>query len=137
MRGKSKMENTLSVVIECNECGKSFKADAENVKTMRVKSDDKEFKLVYVDCENCNKRHFVQIDDDETEKLKIRNLVMFKKLSTKKLAGKKVTKTENRIFKELREKLSDLRVGLMKEYEGQVVTDTLTGELVTLHFTFC
>ena len=131
------MENTLNVVIECNECNKSFKADAENVKVMKVKSEKEELKLVYVDCTNCNKRHYVQVDNEETEKLKARNLVMFKKLSTKKLAGKNVTKTENRIFKELREKLSDLRVGLMKEYEGHVVTDTITGEPITLHFTFC
>lgn len=131
------MENTLNVVIECNECNKSFKADAENVKVMKVKSEKEELKLVYVDCTNCNKRHYVQIDDDETEKLKVKNLVMFKRLSTKKLAGKNVTKTDNRVFKELREKLLDLRVELMKEYEGQVVTDTRTGEPITLHFTFC
>lgn len=131
------MENTLNVVIECNECNKSFKADAENVKVTTIECNGNKFKVVYVDCTNCNKRHFVQIDDDETEKLKIRNLVMFKKLASKKSSGKKVTKTENRIFKELRDKLLNLRVGLMKEYEGKEVTDTLTGETFQIHFTFC
>lgn len=131
------MENTLNVVIECNECNKSFKADVENVKVTTIECNGDKLKVVYVDCTNCNKRHYVQIDNDETEKLKIRNLVMFKKLASKKSSGKKVTKTENRIFKELRQKLLDLRVGLMKEYEGKEVTDTLTGETFQIHFTFC
>lgn len=131
------MENTLNVVIECNECNKSFEANAENVKVTTLECDGNKLKVVYVDCTNCNKRHYVQIDNDESEKLKVRNLVMFKKLASKKSSGKKVTKTENRIFKELREKLLDLRVGLMKEYEGKEVTDTLTGETFQIHFTFC
>lgn len=131
------MDNKLSVTLECMDCKNNFEADAENVKVLKAKFEDNTLDIIYVDCPTCGRRHYVQIDNDETSKLKVRNLLMFKKLSKKKLADKSISKYENKMFKGLREKLLDLRAELMKEYEGRIVTDTLTGESVTLHFTFC
>jgi len=129
--------NGLSVNIECIDCKNSFEANAENVKTTEVNSEGNTLSIIYVDCPNCGRRHYVQIDNDESSKLKIRNLITFKKLSKKKLSGKKIGKSESKAFEGLRKQLSDLRAELMKQYEGQIVTDTLTGESVTLHFTLC
>lgn len=131
------MENKLNVYIECTDCENSFEANINNVKQLDVKDEDKLLKVIYVDCPVCDRRHYVQIDNDESNKLKVQNLLMFKKLSQKKLDGKTIGKKENNTFKGLREKLLDLRADLMKEYEGRIVTDTLTGESVTLHFTLC
>lgn len=131
------MENNLKVILECIDCKNSFEADATNIKNMNVTCDGNTFGLIYVDCPSCGRRHYVQIDSDETNKLKVQNLIMFKKLSKKKLSGKNISSLENKTFKGLREKLLDLRTELMKEYEGRIVTDTITGESVTLHFTFC
>lgn len=131
------MENSLNVVIECIDCKESFEANGENVKQQELKDEDKIIKVIYVDCPHCNRRHYVQIDNDESSKLKVQNLLMFKKLSRKKLNGKQISKKENTIFKNLRDKLLDLRADLMEEYEGRIVTDTLTGESITLHFTLC
>lgn len=131
------MENSLNVVIECIDCKESFEANAENVKQNEFKDEDKTLKVIYVDCPHCNKRHYVQIDNDESNKLKVQNLLMFKKLSKKKLDGKTIGRKENNTFKSLRQRLLDLRADLMKEYEGRIVTDTLTGESVALHFTLC
>lgn len=131
------MENKFSVSIECMDCKNSFEANADNVKVMNVLSKDNTLKVIYVDCPSCGRRHFVQIDSDETDRLKVQNLLMFKKLSKKKLSCKSIGKRESESFKGLREKLLNLRAELMKEYEGQTVTDTITGESVTLHFTLC
>lgn len=125
------------VVLECMDCKENFEANVNNVKSMMVEYEGNKLKIIYVDCPNCGKRHYVQIDNDESSSLMVRNLLMFKKLSKKKLSGKSIGKTENKTFKGLREKLLDLRTELMKEYEGRIVTDTITGESVTLHFTFC
>ena len=131
------MENGLTTKIECIECKEKFSADVTNVKQMNAECNGNTLNIIYVDCQFCGRRHYVQIDNDESSKLKTRNLVWFKKLSKKKLSGKKIGKTENNTFKSLRKELLDLRTELMKEYEGQTVTDTLTGESVTLHFIVC
>lgn len=131
------MENKLNVYIECTDCENSFEANINNVKQLDVKGGNKLLKVIYVDCPVCDRRHYVQIDNDESNKLKVQNLLMFKKLSQKKLDGKTIGRKENNTFKGLREKLLDLRAELMKEYEGRTVTDTLTGESITLHFTLC
>ena len=131
------MEKGLEVSFKCIECEESFKANANNVKQLDVKDEDKLLKVIYVDCPVCDRRHYVQIDNDESNKLKVQNLLMFKKLSQKKLDGKTIGRKENNTFKSLRQRLLDLRADLMKEYEGRIVTDTLTGESVTLHFTLC
>ena len=131
------MKSTLNVAIECMGCKESFEANIENVKQKEYEYEGNKVKIVYVDCPSCNRRHYVQIDNEESDRLKVNNLLMFKKLSKKKLSDKRVTKTENKTFKSLRNQLLDLRTELMKEYEGRTVTDTLTGESVTIHFTFC
>lgn len=131
------MENSLNVYIECTDCENSFEANVNNVKQLDVKDENKLLKVIYVDCPVCDRRHYVQIDNDESNKLKVQNLLMFKKLSKKKLDGKTIGRKENNTFKSLRERLLNLRADLMKEYEGRIVTDTLTGESITLHFTLC
>lgn len=127
----------LNTEFQCMDCKKSFKIDTGNVKQIEVESNGNKLIITYVDCQFCGRRHYVQIDNDESSKLKVRNLVMFKKLSKKKLSGKRISKLENNSFKSMAQALLDLRTNLMKEYEGQTVTDTLTGEPVTIHFTFC
>ena len=131
------MEKGLEVSFKCIECEESFKANANNVKVMEAEYDDSKLQIVYVDCPKCNKRHFVQIDDDRTSKLKARNFIMFKRLAKKKLSGKKIGKQENLAFKNLADTLLELRADLMKEYEGRTVTNTLTGEPELIHFTIC
>lgn len=131
------MDNGLVVRLECIDCKKSFEANSSNVKIIKVEHDGNILDVIYVDCEHCGKRHYVQVDNDESNKLKVKNLLMFKKLSKKKLADKNISKYENKMFKGLRENLLDLRAELMKEYEGKIVTDTITGEQITLHFVSC
>lgn len=124
-------------MLECIDCKKSFEANSENVKQMEAECNGNKLTIIYVDCQFCGRRHYVQIDNEESNKIKIRNLLWFKKLSKKKLSGKKIGKSENNTFKSLRKQLLDLRTELMKEYDGQTVTNTLTGESEVIHFTFC
>lgn len=125
------------VSIECIDCKKSYGVNSENLKRISVTCDGNELEVLYIDCPYCGKRHYVQIDDKESSKMKVKALVMFKKLSEKKLSGRRVGKLEATSFEKLRNKLSETRTKLMSEYEGRIVTDTLTGRPVELHFTYC
>ena len=125
------------VKIECTDCKKPYGVNGENLKQISVTCDDNVLEVLYVDCPYCGKRHYVQIDDKESNKMRVRALVMFKKLSEKKLSGRRIGKMEATSFEKLRNKLSETRTKLMSEYEGRIVTDTLTGRPVELHFTYC
>lgn len=131
------MKNNNVVEIECIDCKKPYDVNHENLKQISVTCDDNKLEVLYVDCPYCGKRHYVQIDDEESNKMRVKALVMFKKLSEKKLSGRRVGKLEASSFEKLRNKLSEARTKLMSEYEGRIVTDTLTGRPVELHFTYC
>lgn len=131
------MENNMTQAVQCKSCGSKFMISENNV------IHEKEFKdkdgqtiyITYFDCPHCQDRHYVQVDNNVTLKIKKQCLDMFASLAKIKLAKKKVPIQQHNRFDKSRKKLSNMRLELMKQYQDSMVTDTETGAEIHLEFT--
>lgn len=131
------MENNMTQAVQCKSCGQKFmltNREVEHEKQFKDKDGQTIF-ITYFDCPNCQDRHYVQIDNAETLKLKKKCLDMFASLAKIKIAKKPIPNQQRSKFDSSRKKLSDKRFELMKQYEDSMVTDTETGVEIHLKFT--
>lgn len=131
------MENNMTQAVQCKSCGKSFIISNDNV-THEKEFKDKDGQTIYItyfDCPHCQDRHYVQVDNNITLKIKKQCLDMFASLAKIKLAKKRVPIQQRNKFNSGRKKLSDKRFELMKQYEDSIVTDTETGAEIHINFT--
>ena len=131
------MENNMTQAVTCKSCGKNFMISNDNV-THEKKFNDKDGQTIYItyfDCPHCQDRHYVQVDNDITLRLKKNCLDMFASLAKIKMSKKSVPIQQRNKFKSSRKKLSDKRFELMKQYEDSMVTDTETGAEIHINFT--
>lgn len=131
------MENKMTQAVQCKSCGNKFMISENNV-THEKAFKDKDGQTIYItyfDCPNCQDRHYVQVDNNITLKIKKECLEMFASLAKIKIAKKKVPIQQRNRFDSSRKKLSDKRFELMKQYEDSMVTDTETGAEIHINFT--
>lgn len=129
----------LNFKVECKDC-KSVIDVTKQTTTFNVLHKTKSGQailLTYFDCPVCKARHYVQIDDRHTSELKKSVLQQATRMFAKKHKGKAVPESQRIRFNKQKDKLTMLRNELMKKYEGETVTNTITGEEVELHFTIC
>lgn len=124
-------------LFECEECKTRFYLGGNSV-DLRYKvpfksKDGRSIFMTYYDCPKCRKRHYVQIDDAYSIKIKKETSDMFKKLSKKRLNFRSIAKDKNEKFKKLNNKLNKYRFDLKKEFEGQVIISE-SGLEVEVHF---
>ena len=91
--------------------------------------------MTYLDCPDCQERHYVQVDNQQSREVKKKTQRMFKQLSVMKNKNKPIPKQQQNKFNRLRKDLNDRRFELMKQYDGSTVTDTETGDKIKLNFT--
>lgn len=128
----------MQLMVECEECKQKFAIGSEQAPNSLT--NKKEFKvnglsifLTYYDCPFCGKRHFVQIDDANSLSI-LRDVVkQFSRLANKRRQYKDIPEKQSTKFKKTRQRLSDYRLGLMKEYTGKVIQDE-AGTEYTLRF---
>lgn len=112
-------------LFECETCGTKFYLGKNGVEIkygVPFKTrDGRSIFITYYDCPNCDRRHYVQVDDTRSNKMKKEASIMFKKLSKKRLDFKDIPKNQNEKFKKLNKKLEDYRYELKKEFNGQVI----------------
>lgn len=131
------MENNMTQAVQCKSCGSKFMISENNV------THEKEFKdkngqtiyITYFDCPHCQDRHYVQVDNNITLRLKKQCLDLFAYLAKFKIAKKPVPSQQHNKFDKSRKKLSNMRFELMKQYQDSMVTDTETGAEIHLEFT--
>lgn len=130
-------QGVVSQKVECKKCKSVFTISPTNI-TFDKRFEDKNGKSIlvtYFDCPDCQERHFVQIDDTHSREIKKKVTKMFGKLSVCKNKNISIPKQQQNKFNGLRTTLMMSRQQLMKQYEGSIVTDTETGEQITLNFT--
>ena len=112
------MSKLLNFSIECTGCGKK----------------------VYFDCPQCGKRHFVQIDNDESLIALGNTKRLVKELSYSLANGRHLSdKQKNKKKKKIdsaKDRLSNLRLGLMKKYNGEMLYYP-DGKSFVISFTIC
>lgn len=131
------MEKSMTQAVQCKSCGSKFMISENNVtheKTFKDK-DGQTIYITYFDCPNCQDRHYVQVDNNKTLKIKKKCLDMFASLAKIKIAKKSVPSQQRNKFDNSRKKLSEERFELMKQYQDSMVTDTETGAEIHLEFT--
>lgn len=124
-------------LFKCEDCGTNFYLGAEGVEVKYgVPFKTKEGRSIFVtyyDCPNCDRRHYVQIDDAYSNKMKKETSLMFRKLSKKRLNFKDIPKSQNEKFKKLNKNLEDYRFKLKKEFEGKTIFG-IDGKSFEVHF---
>lgn len=113
----------LTFYAECEDCHEKFSISKECVFAREFKINKRSIYITYYDCPECSKRHFVQIDDEQSLKL----LETVKKCfvcNTKiKTKGQKLKKCSINQYKMACKRLSDYRRELMKEYNNKILHD--------------
>lgn len=130
------MENSqgLSILAKCEECGQTFQVNNEMLKNKNIQNLGQSMRVTYYDCPCCVKRHFVQIDNEESLQMLERNKIMFIKLSVRKRKGKPISKKQSDKFSKARKDLSDYRMNLMKQFNDKTVIDKDEDTIIKLRF---
>lgn len=124
-------------LFECEDCGTKFYLGDSGVKVnyeiQFVAKDGRSIFLTYYDCPKCDRRHYVQIDDTRSKKIKKEVSLMFRKLSKKRLNFEDISKKQNEKFKKLNNTLEHYRFELKKEFNGQSIISN-SGQEFEVHF---
>lgn len=105
-------------MLSCDECLKSFEVNSSLLKRERVNvisagECEESITLSYIDCPYCGKRHFVQIDNEETKSKLDEMIGILIPLKYRKKKKKKIAK-----YKAINKYLNSIRTKLMIEYSG-------------------
>lgn len=125
----------MKVKAICQKCKSSFDISEENLVYQKEYSyEGQSIFLTYFDCPKCNKRHFVQIDNQKSKELLERCKMDFTRLSIAKSKGQVIKNNRKKKFDAERKYLSKFRNELAKEYSGRQVVDLETGNIFVLLF---
>ncbi len=125
----------MKVKTICQKCKSSFDISEENLVYQKEYSyEGQSIFLTYFDCPKCNKRHFVQIDNQKSKELLERCKMDFTRLSIAKSKGQVIKNNRKKKFDAERKYLSKFRNELAKEYSGRQVVDLETGNIFVLLF---
>lgn len=130
-------QGTMTAKVECNKCKSVFTIGPGNITFDKMYEDEngRSIFLTYFDCPDCQERHYVQVDNQQSREVKKKTQRMFAQLSVMKNKNKPIPKQQQNKFNRLRKDLNDRRFELMKQYDGSIVTDTETGDKIKLNFT--
>ena len=125
----------MKVKAICQKCKSSFDISEENLIYQKEYSyEGQSIFLTYFDCPKCNRRHFVQIDNQKSKELLERCKMDFNRLSIAKSKGQVIKNNRKKKFDAERKYLSKFRNELAKEYSGRQVMDLETGNIFVLLF---
>ena len=125
----------MKVKAICQKCKRSFDISEENLVYQKEYSyEGQSIFLTYFDCPKCNRRHFVQIDNQKSKELLERCKMDFTRLSIAKSKGQVIKNNRKKKFDAERKYLSKFRNELAKEYSGRQVVDLETGNIFVLLF---
>lgn len=133
--GGSAMAKELSLMVECEGCHSKFTLVSDNV-TYRRKFDicGRSIFLTYYDCQSCGRRHFVQIDDNQTLEIMKVNKRTFTKLAAKRANNRDIPQKQLDKYKKQTKHLRNRRMELMKEFTGIMLHDDETDNDFELRF---
>lgn len=129
----------LSLMVECEECGTKFRISSQEAighvqHKKEYQAKGRSIFLTYYDCPSCGRRHFVQIDDNQTLEILKVNQRMFTKLAVKRAKDKPIPKSQSDKYKKQTKHLRNCRMELMKEFTGVILHDDETDTSFELRF---
>ena len=130
-------QGTMTANVECKNCKSVFTIGPGNITFDKMYEDENGHSifLTYFDCPDCQERHYVQVDNQQSREVKKKTQRMFAQLSVMRNKNKPIPRQQQNKFNKLCKNLNDRRFELMKQYDGSIVTDTETGDKIELNFT--
>ena len=130
-------KGTMTANVECKNCKSVFTIGPGNITFDKMYEDENGHSifLTYFDCPDCQERHYVQVDNQQSREVKKKTQRMFAQLSVMRNKNKPIPRQQQNKFNKLCKNLNDRRFELMKQYDGSIVTDTETGDKIELNFT--
>lgn len=133
------MSEMFNLMFECEVCKKIFPVSNEQTPNSLTHKkeyiiNNKKIFLTYYDCPYCGKRHFVQIDDENSLQQLTKVKKQFISFAAMRKKDKIISKRQSEDFKKARQNLSVYRTNLMKEFTGKILTDN-SGMKYILRFT--
>lgn len=122
-------------IAECVECKTRFQIDHTSVE--KKEYTDKEGNLIFItfyNCPECGKRHYVQIDNEETNKVLADLIRQMGILMAFTRSGKEVPKKQRREFEGKRRHLTVLRRKLMEQYQESEIVSKSDGRTEKVSF---
>ena len=123
----------ISATAICQECGSSFEVNSSLVKKEMVEVNGNKLWLTCFDCPRCSKRHFVQVDNAETNGMLIDITRQMASISKAVKQGKSVKKKSGK-YAEASKYLDETRNHLMRELTGEKVYVKSMNQDVVLEF---
>lgn len=122
----------MNLMAECEVCKERFSLGNDVIVKREFKYNGKSIWLTYYDCPNCKKRHIVQIDNEQTNKL----LDNIKQQVSQAIAIKNsdVLKTRKSRYNADSDKLKNLRKELISNYSDKIIYDEQTNDTFILRF---
>lgn len=111
----------------CSKCQEMMEVNAEVIKreicTVDLKGKEQSIWLIYYDCPKCSERHFVQVDNEETNCLLNALTMQMKALAMLKKRNAQLSKKRERQVNKLRNDLASSRKNLMIEMQDKMCTN--------------
>lgn len=125
-------KEAMKLMVECEECQHKFSISAGEAvhavthkKEYQVKAQS--IYLTYYDCPECGRRHYVQIDDEQSLKYLEENRKQFVHNAVIKTSGQKLRKKKIDQYKSTQKRLMEYRRELMKQFTGVELYDEEKG----------
>ncbi len=104
-------------MVYCSNCNKSIDLRNKTIDTLITYIQGEKVILTYVECDTCDSKLYVQIDNDETKQI----LEQLVKVIDRSKQDKQNMDKLRKQYKRLNLKLSNLRKELREQYEGRKV----------------
>lgn len=111
------------MIAECENCKAPIQIKSELKYQKEFNVNNNIIYLSFYDCPKCKKRHFVQIDNNNTLKMLVESKKYFKLLAKAKLNYDTLSKKKIKRFNSIRNQLNNSRYELMKEYQEKELID--------------
>lgn len=111
----------VSIKAMCESCKSVFDVNGTNVQeaTIQILENGKMLDITYYDCPTCNKRHVVQLDDENTKALLSEVKKQMRNASKKKRQNKILGRRDAQKFEQIRADLRKMRSSLIVQYSGK------------------
>ena len=131
-------DNTLNIKFRCSKCKTLIDVHQRKDYIYKIKcttGDGKDLWITYTDCPECRHRHYVQIDDVETNRIKNDCLSVMSSILKKSVNGKEIPQQQQQKYKKLNKRLNELRSELVLKFVGKELTDSDGNKFTVDEFT--
>lgn len=125
----------LEIDAVCENCSFKIKLNSSTVETTTFMTHDG--KIVYIiwyKCPECGRKHYIQIDDDNSRRLLEYSKEALKHAMVYNSKNQTPPKKIKQRLEKARKKLSNARLELMKEYNDTIFKDVQSKEEVKICF---